>query len=141
MLLDQYIAIADYRKQAKNELSLVAGDVVEVFDKNENGEFSVMCNWETCGHSPTPCDHWANQILSKFLFTVCLSSTLIEQGHVNEFAKWKFMKSEWIFCQSSAPCLPQLWILPPFPQLAHHGCDLMIAGVLLCFEVKGEFLN
>ena len=37
VLLEQYVAIADYQKQNRNEVNMVAGDVVEVIDKNENG--------------------------------------------------------------------------------------------------------
>ena len=35
--LEQYVAIADYKKQNRNEINMVAGDVIEVIDKNENG--------------------------------------------------------------------------------------------------------
>lgn len=35
--LEQYVAIADYKKQNRNEVNMVAGDIVEVIDKNENG--------------------------------------------------------------------------------------------------------
>lgn len=34
---EQYRVIADYKKQQKNEVDLVSGDIVEVFEKNENG--------------------------------------------------------------------------------------------------------
>lgn len=37
MSLEQYVAIADYKKQNRNEVNMVAGDIVEVIDKNENG--------------------------------------------------------------------------------------------------------
>lgn len=37
MLLEQYVAVADYKKQNGNEVNMVAGDIVEVIDKNENG--------------------------------------------------------------------------------------------------------
>lgn len=37
VLLEQYVAIADYKKQNRNEVNMVAGDIVEVIDKNENG--------------------------------------------------------------------------------------------------------
>ena len=39
VLLEQYVAIADYKKQNRNEVNMVAGDIVEVIDKNENGKF------------------------------------------------------------------------------------------------------
>ena len=38
MLLEQFVAIAEYKKQKKNEVSLVAGVSVEVVEKTENGE-------------------------------------------------------------------------------------------------------
>ena len=38
MVLEQYVAIADYQKQNRAEVNMVAGDVVEVIDKNENGK-------------------------------------------------------------------------------------------------------
>lgn len=41
ILLEQYTAIADYKKQKNMECSLTAGQVVEVIDKNENGSFTV----------------------------------------------------------------------------------------------------
>ena len=37
LILERYVAIADYDKQKKNECSLKAGQTVEVVDKNQNG--------------------------------------------------------------------------------------------------------
>ena len=37
IILERYVAIADYEKQKKNECALKAGQTVEVIDKNENG--------------------------------------------------------------------------------------------------------
>ena len=37
LILERYVAIADYEKQKKNECSVAAGQTVEVIDKNENG--------------------------------------------------------------------------------------------------------
>lgn len=37
ILLEQYTAIADYKKQKNTECSLTAGQIVEVIDRNENG--------------------------------------------------------------------------------------------------------
>ena len=37
MLLEQFVAVADYTKQKNNECSLSAGQTVEVIDKNDNG--------------------------------------------------------------------------------------------------------
>lgn len=36
-MLEQYVVIVDYKKQNRNEVNMVAGDIVEVIDKNENG--------------------------------------------------------------------------------------------------------
>jgi len=37
LILERYVAIADYDKQKKNECSVKAGQTVEVIDKNDNG--------------------------------------------------------------------------------------------------------
>ncbi|XP_032227901.2 SH3 and PX domain-containing protein 2B [Nematostella vectensis] len=44
--LEQYVAIADYQKQNRNEITMVAGDIVEVIDKNENGWWFVNLDEE-----------------------------------------------------------------------------------------------
>lgn len=50
MVLDQYRAVSDYTKSARNELSFKAGDIFEVIEKNDNGAFlgapplnSIVC--------------------------------------------------------------------------------------------------
>ena len=40
LILERYVAIADYEKEKKNECSVQAGQTVEVIDKNENGTAS-----------------------------------------------------------------------------------------------------
>ena len=45
VLLEQYTAIADYKKQKNTECDLTAGQVVEVIDKNENGKWQVPQKW------------------------------------------------------------------------------------------------
>lgn len=52
---EQYKVIADYKKQQKNEVDLVTGDVVEVFEKNENGELEKWRDWTIPLDSPCPC--------------------------------------------------------------------------------------
>ena len=42
VLLEQYVAVADYKKQNRNEVNMVAGDIVEVIDKNENGTTKTL---------------------------------------------------------------------------------------------------
>ncbi len=37
VLLEQYTAVADYKKQKNTECDLTAGQIVEVIDKNDNG--------------------------------------------------------------------------------------------------------
>jgi hypothetical protein len=39
LILERFVAIADYEKQKKNECSLIAGQTVEVIDKNDNGMY------------------------------------------------------------------------------------------------------
>lgn len=46
VLLELYVAIADYKKQNRNEVNMVAGDVVEVIDRNENGWWFVNVDEE-----------------------------------------------------------------------------------------------
>jgi uncharacterized protein YgiM (DUF1202 family) len=42
LMLDQYVAIADYKKADKGELSVSAGQLVEVIEKNDNGWWFVQ---------------------------------------------------------------------------------------------------
>lgn len=44
LLLDQYVAVTDYEKQESSEVSLHVGQVVEVIEKNESGEFYRTCS-------------------------------------------------------------------------------------------------
>ena len=37
-MFEQYIVIADYKKQSKNDINLKAGDIVDAIERNENGE-------------------------------------------------------------------------------------------------------
>lgn len=41
LLLDQYVAVTDYEKQESSEISVHVGQVVEVIEKNESGEFDT----------------------------------------------------------------------------------------------------
>ena len=41
MILEQYVVVSNYKKQENSELSLQAGEVVDVIEKNESGECSV----------------------------------------------------------------------------------------------------
>ncbi|XP_071511881.1 SH3 and PX domain-containing protein 2A-like [Diadema antillarum] len=41
---EQYVVVANYKKQQKNEVDLTAGDLVEVFEKNDNGWWFVTIN-------------------------------------------------------------------------------------------------
>lgn len=38
MILEQYVVVSNYKKQENSELSLQAGEVVDVIEKNESGE-------------------------------------------------------------------------------------------------------
>ena len=45
VLLDRYVAIADYVKQETNHCSLEAGQVVEVVEKNQHGGWVQRGGW------------------------------------------------------------------------------------------------
>lgn len=38
MVLEQYVVVADYQKQESSEISLCAGQVVDIIEKNESGK-------------------------------------------------------------------------------------------------------
>ena len=38
MMFEQYIVTADYQKKNKNDISLTAGDIIDVIERNEYGE-------------------------------------------------------------------------------------------------------
>ena len=38
MVFEQYIVIADYKKKNKNDISLTAGDTVDVIEKSDFGK-------------------------------------------------------------------------------------------------------
>lgn len=42
ILLEQYVAISDYTKREESDISLKAGNVVEVIEKNEHGELVIL---------------------------------------------------------------------------------------------------
>ena len=48
ILLEQFVAIADYKKQKTAECSLTSGQIVEVIDKNENGLFTYVYVMYVC---------------------------------------------------------------------------------------------
>ncbi|XP_056587489.1 SH3 and PX domain-containing protein 2B isoform X4 [Triplophysa dalaica] len=52
--LDQYVAVTDYEKQESSEISLYAGQVVEVIEKNESGWWFVSSE-EAQGWVPATC--------------------------------------------------------------------------------------
>eukprot|EP00051_Salpingoeca_urceolata_P022441 m.365161 g.365161 ORF g.365161 m.365161 type:complete len:738 (+) comp19971_c0_seq14:2102-4315(+) len=52
LILDQYRAVADYKKQEKTEVSLKTGDIIEVVDKNDNGWWFVTTETEQQGWVP-----------------------------------------------------------------------------------------
>lgn len=41
-MLEQYVAISDYTKREESDISLKAGNVVEVIEKNEHGELVIL---------------------------------------------------------------------------------------------------
>lgn len=42
ILLEQYVAVTDYKKNYKEELSLKAGVLVDVIEKKETGEYKIQ---------------------------------------------------------------------------------------------------
>lgn len=42
IILDTYRAIADFTKTSKHEINLHAGDLVEIVEKNQNGQKSSV---------------------------------------------------------------------------------------------------
>ncbi|XP_040006618.1 SH3 and PX domain-containing protein 2B isoform X2 [Xiphias gladius] len=54
LLLDQYVAVTDYEKQESSEISLHAGQVVEVIEKNESGWWFVSSE-DAQGWVPATC--------------------------------------------------------------------------------------
>ena len=51
LVLERFVAMADYEKQKKNECSLQAGQQVEVIDKNENGKIQLLVHWNILNYS------------------------------------------------------------------------------------------
>lgn len=43
MVLEQYVAVANYERQENSEISLKAGETVDVIEKSESGEFLLCC--------------------------------------------------------------------------------------------------
>lgn len=64
MQLEQYIVIADYQKQNRSEVSVLAGDIVEVIEKNENGKV-VFFSLKTSTLQSTT--FWFEFLLSYFI--------------------------------------------------------------------------
>ena len=38
VMFEQYVVTADYQKKNKNDISLTAGDIIDVIEKNDYGE-------------------------------------------------------------------------------------------------------
>jgi len=38
MMFEQYVVTADYQKKNKNDISLTAGDIIDVIERNDYGE-------------------------------------------------------------------------------------------------------
>ncbi|XP_053154979.1 SH3 and PX domain-containing protein 2B isoform X2 [Hemicordylus capensis] len=54
MVLEQYVVVADYQKQESSEISLYAGQVVDIIEKNESGWWFVSTSDEQ-GWVPATC--------------------------------------------------------------------------------------
>lgn len=46
MVLEQYVAVANYERQENSEISLKAGETVDVIEKSESGEWFLL--FEVC---------------------------------------------------------------------------------------------
>lgn len=57
MILEQYVVVSNYKKQENSELSLQAGEVVDVIEKNESGE-CLAFGQSTPGSSLAPGPGW-----------------------------------------------------------------------------------
>lgn len=42
MVLEQYVAVANYERQENSEISLKAGETVDVIEKSESGKWSLL---------------------------------------------------------------------------------------------------
>lgn len=42
MVLEQYVAVANYERQENSEISLKAGETVDVIEKSESGEWMFL---------------------------------------------------------------------------------------------------
>ena len=42
MVLEQYVAVASYERQENSEISLKAGETVDVIEKSESGEWNLL---------------------------------------------------------------------------------------------------
>jgi len=42
MILEQYVVVSNYEKQENSEISLQAGEVVDVIEKNESGKTTLL---------------------------------------------------------------------------------------------------
>lgn len=42
MILEQYVVVSNYEKQENSEISLQAGEVVDVIEKNESGKLYLL---------------------------------------------------------------------------------------------------
>ena len=42
MVLEQYVAVANYERQENSEISLKAGETVDVIEKSESGEWTLV---------------------------------------------------------------------------------------------------
>lgn len=52
MILEQYVVVSNYKKQENSELSLQAGEVVDVIEKNESGK--CLAGWPAGPETRSP---------------------------------------------------------------------------------------
>ncbi|RLW02242.1 hypothetical protein DV515_00007337 [Chloebia gouldiae] len=54
MILEQYVVVSNYEKQENSEISLQAGEVVDVIEKNESEELLTFGSVQARGHAVVP---------------------------------------------------------------------------------------
>lgn len=55
-MLEQYVAVANYERQENSEISLKAGETVDVIEKSESGEWIFFFSQFTCQASSADSD-------------------------------------------------------------------------------------
>ncbi len=68
MVLEQYVAVANYERQENSEISLKAGETVDVIEKSESGEWNLSFVYVPSISLVNPDKHPHTEIDSRALF-------------------------------------------------------------------------